>query len=312
MRRILLVVALLPLLLIGGLLAYDRLLPEQSAAWYAQAQRSRAGLEQKTVGIPGFEIAYLEGGSGEPLVLLHGSGANKDNWTPIAKLLTPHFRVIAPDLPGYGDSSKPAETHYRVPDQVIRLGQFLDALKLERVHLGGNSMGGFIAAAYAATNRARVQSLWLLAPGGLRTAEESEVRRIYRETGQSPLFSQKPEDFDRVLAYVFAKPPFIPYGIRKVLAERAVENYPLHSRIYDEIAKDSLQLEALLPGLAAPTLVLWGAEDRVTDPSGAEVVKRLLPRAQIAILPGVGHIPMIEAPKQSARLFLEFQARARE
>ncbi len=275
MRRLLLVLAILPALLVGGLIAFDRLCPETAARLYLQSQTSRANLEPKSIAIPGFEIAYLEGGSGETLVLIHGSGADKGNWIRIARHLTPHYRVIALDLPGYGDSSKPEAAHYRIPEQVIRLNQFLDALKLDSVHLGGNSMGGFIAGAYAGAHPQRVQSLWLLAPGGLRTAKESEVRRIYRETGRSPLFSEKPEDFDRVLEYVFATPPFIPHGIKTVLAERAVQNFRLHSRIFAEISSDSTRLEDSLPLISAPTLVLWGDQDRVLDVSGAEIVQTL-------------------------------------
>ncbi|MGH8528824.1 MAG: alpha/beta fold hydrolase [Nevskiales bacterium] len=309
MRRVLLVLAILPALLLGGFVAFDRLFPEAAANLYIGMQRSRADLEPKSVAIPGFEIAYLEGGSGETLVLIHGSGADKGNWIPIARHLTPHYRVIALDLPGYGDSSKPDAARYRIAEQLIRLDQFFDALKLDSVHLGGNSMGGFIAGAYAGTHRQRVKSLWLLAPGGLRTAKESEVRRIYRETGRSPLFPEKPEDFDRVLEFVFAKPPFIPHGIKTVLAARAVRNFQLHSRIYSEIASDDLRLEYLLPSVTAPTLVLWGDQDRVLDVSGAEIVQQLLPSAKVVILTGVGHVPMIEAPAASAKALLDFQAR---
>ncbi len=69
-------------------------------------ERKAGGLEQKSVEVNGMNIQYLEGGSGEPLVLIHGFGANKDNWTRIGKFLTPHFHVIAPDLHGFGKSSK--------------------------------------------------------------------------------------------------------------------------------------------------------------------------------------------------------------
>ena len=76
-----------------------------------RVQRRKAGLEEKTLRIEGHDIIYLDGGSGETLLLLHGFGANKDNWLPIAPLLAPHFRLIIPDLPGFGDSSRDDAQH---------------------------------------------------------------------------------------------------------------------------------------------------------------------------------------------------------
>jgi triacylglycerol lipase len=304
MRKILLTLAVILVVAFAGLAGFDRYFPEQAARIARTLERDRAHLSEHRVSIPGFEVAYLEGGNGEPLVLIHGSGADKDNWTRVARYLTPHYRVIALDLPGYGDSSKPEDARYNIPSQVARLNQFLSALGIQKAHLGGNSMGGFIAATYAAYYPEKVSSLWLLAPAGLRNVKESEARRIYRETGRSPLFSEKPEDFDRVLKLVMAKPPYIPHGIKHALAAKAVSNFRLHGRIYGEIYNDPVKLEDLLPGLETPTLVIWGGQDRVLDPSGADAIKDLLPQAKTLVLPGVGHVPMIEAPKASAQAFL--------
>src|SRR6516164_4315536 len=97
--------------------------------------RWRSGLSRKEVAIPGgLRYVYLEGGQGEPLILLHGFGANKDNFTPVARFLTPHYRVIAPDHIGFGESSHSQDADYAAPAQAARLHAFTRALGIERFH----------------------------------------------------------------------------------------------------------------------------------------------------------------------------------
>ena len=92
--------------------------------------RKAGDLEQKSVEVNGMNIQYLEGGSGEPLVLIHGFGANKDNWTRIAKFLTPHFKVIAPDLLGFGESNDNPDGKYTIKNQAVFLKQFLNKISM--------------------------------------------------------------------------------------------------------------------------------------------------------------------------------------
>ncbi len=163
-------------LLLAGLTAFDYFAPYTSARMGLALEQRRAGLEEATARIPGFEMPYLHGGAGEPLLLVHGFGADKNNFTRVARLLTPHYRVVIPDLPGFGEASKPADASYAIADQVERLRQFAQGLGLKRVHLGGSSMGGFIATLWAAKYPHEVASLWLLAPGG--TA--AEMRQVMK------------------------------------------------------------------------------------------------------------------------------------
>jgi len=111
-------------LLFGGLLVVVLLFG--LAWWFPQItlslaqgwERRRAGLAEAVLEVANQRIAYLAGGTGDHLLLLHGFGADKDNWVRVAQYLTPHFYVIAPDLPGFGESTRDPNARYAVDDQV--------------------------------------------------------------------------------------------------------------------------------------------------------------------------------------------------
>ena len=92
--------------------------------------RKDAGLTIKSVNIPDFKIVYLEGGTGDTIIMLHGFGGSKDNWLRFAKNFTPNYRVIIPDLPGFGESSKPQDAKYNIMSEVERLNLLAKELKL--------------------------------------------------------------------------------------------------------------------------------------------------------------------------------------
>ena len=295
-------------LCIGGLFAMDRYFPEQATRWGMALERSQSKLEERTLKIPGFEIAYLEGGSGEPLVLVHGIGADKDNFTRAARWLTPHYRVIAIDLPGFGQSSKPEQADYGIPAQVERLDEIMQALKLPRAHFGGSSMGGWIIASYAAKYPDRAASLWLLGAAGTDGGKRTEVRQAY-DRGEYLLFSQKPEDFEKVLDFVMVQRPFIPGSVRHVLAEQAVANYTLHTRLFRNLIEhwSEYAVNDKLRGLPVPALIVFGDGDRAVDPGDGLIWKQLLPNSQLEIMKGIGHLPMMEAPQVSAERYVAFR-----
>jgi len=293
------------------ILVLDRMLPGPTSRAALALQHAVGGLRVRSVAIPGFTIAYLDGGSGEPLVLVHGIGADKDNFAPIVPWLRGVGRVIALDLPGFGESSKPIDGDYSIDAQAGRLGQFLDALALPRVHLAGSSMGGAIVLTFARLHPARVGSLWLLAPAGIGNATESEMLRRHREHGEYPLFAATPDEYAGVMQICFTRTPFVPYCVRHELAIAAIRNYPLHTRIFRELVAQPFTLEQAVAGLPTPALIVWGDQDRVLDVSGAEVLHRALPASRMVTMPGVGHLPMLEAPRRTAADYRAFRASLR-
>lgn len=279
----------------------------QILAAVARLERHRAGLALKTTRVAGFGIAYLEGGAGDTLLLVHGSSGDKDNWNRMARHLTPHLRVIAVDLPGFGDSDKPDDAEYSLPAQIGYVRAFAAQLGLARFHLGGHSMGGRIAAMYAARYPEQVKSLWLLAPGGVLSAEASELAQTLARGEGNPLFARSEADFDRYLDVLMAKPPALPGPLKRAYAARAAARADLHERIFDIMQAEDLPLEdAIGAQLATPARLVWGDRDRVWHISGAAILQRGMPQASLLALPGLGHVALMEAPEQVAKDYLVF------
>ena len=270
-------------------------------------ERSRANLQRKELALAdGTRIVYLEGGTGAPLVLVHGFGADKDNFTRVARYLTPHYRVIVPDLVGFGESTHRRDVDYHYAAQAERLHAFTQALGLARLDLGGNSMGGGISMSFAAQHPQEVASLWLIDCAGIAEAPPSELARIVTTTGTNPLMITKESDFPAFLKFVMSDPPWIPGSVMDVLARERIANQDLEREVFRQIATDSVS--AAVKGLATPTLIVWGAEDRALSVGTVPVLKTLLPNAQAVVMPHVGHAPMIERPQQSAEDYLRFRA----
>jgi len=270
-------------------------------------ERGRADLVRKDVSLPdGLHMAYLEGGRGEPLVLVHGFGGNKDNFTRVARWLTPHYRVIVPDLVGFGESSHPLDASYAYAAQAERLHAFVRALALENAHFGGNSMGGAVVLSYAAQYRSEVASLWLLDAAGIPEAPVSELRKIIETTGRNPLLVATEDDFAHLLTFAMSDPPYIPRMVVNVMAQERIRNQAIERRAFEQIATDSVTRQ--VHGLPTPTLIVWGDEDRLLHVGTAEMLHTLLPRSQVIVMPHVGHMPMVERPEQSAQDYLRFRA----
>jgi abhydrolase domain-containing protein 6 len=304
---------LLGLLLIVLLAAVWVLLPEVAYRAIAGAERTYSGVYRAELDLDGRSLVYLEGGQGTDLILLHGFGSNKDTWNRVSRLLTPSFHVVAPDLPGFGESDLADGTDYSVPAQVERVRAFADALGLTRFYLGGSSMGGNIAGAFAARYPEMVIGLWLISPLGVHGAEPSEMDRITIETGESPLIIERPSQFKVLLDLAFEDRPWLPKPVVHHHAQEAAARYNHDHWIYSQLHTDGPQgprpttpLQPLLSGSAIPTLIHWGDKDRILDVSGAYLLADRMRFAEVLIMPGVGHMTMMERPEDSVNSFIRF------
>lgn len=272
-------------------------------------ERSAAGLGADMVTVDELNIAYLrnsKANDGDTIVLIHGFGANKDNWTRIAREFTDDFNVYAIDLPGHGESSKPLNLGYRLEEQVGHLARILEALGINRMHMMGNSMGGAITALYAASYPEQIKTAVLFDPAGILQFESALVDLVV--AGDNPLIPSKPGDFERLMDFALEEKPFVPWPILGVMEERAIANREVNEVIFAAIRDAGFEpdFRNTITRIEAPVLVVWGKEDRVIDYRNGASFVDAIPDARLELMDGIGHAPMIEAPEESARLFLEF------
>ncbi|MGE6791936.1 alpha/beta fold hydrolase [Pseudomonas guineae] len=300
-----LIFGLILLLMGSAVLLY--LSPATLLASMQLIERQRAGLSLKQIGVNDLNIHYYEGGpsGAQTILMVHGFAANKDNWLRIARHLTQDYRVIALDLPGFGASSKPAGS-YDIGTQTERLADIIDALELNQLHLIGNSMGGHISALYAARYPKRITSLALLDNAGINSPQPSELRLRLKRGEANPLVVKSPEDFQRLLAFIFVKPPYLPASLKGYFAEQAARNSAHYDQVFAHLVDRYVPLEPELNKIQAPTLIIWGAEDRVLDVSSVEVMRPLLHKPSVIIMPNTGHAPMIEQPELTAQHYRTF------
>jgi abhydrolase domain-containing protein 6 len=272
------------------------------------SDRSWSGLTLSSVNVNGQTMSYLERpGKGETIVLIHGFGANKDNWNRFVRYIPKEYRVIAFDMPGHGDSDKPGDQTYTIDYMASSLDQAVNTLGIPKFHLAGNSMGGWISIFYATRYPQKVLSLCLVDNAGLvAVSPQPSDLQLALLKGQSPLTPASREEYDELLKYAFYKQPFIPWPITSVLADKAITSYEFNRKIWKEFTTQSTDIYPLLAGLNVPVLVIWGDKDRILHVSTTEVLKKSLPNSEIVIIKDCGHLPMLERPKETAGYYVSF------
>ena len=141
---------------------------------------------------------------------------------------------------------------------------------------------------------------------GIVAPNESDMLRAVNK-GENPLVIDSVEDFDRLIAFVAHKEPFVPWPVKGVLAQMALDHAEFNQYIFDFIKSDQTSdLEPILAAIDNPVLVLWGEYDRVLDVSSVDVMRPLVPHAEIVVMKDTGHVPMLERPAQTAAHYLRF------
>ena len=248
----------------------------------------------KTLTIRGCDVVFRRAGVGRAMLVLHGvpdAGA----WFPYHGMLSRQFDVIVPQHPGFGQSDAPAwlETIHDLADYYL---DFLDALDLERIHLIGVSLGGWIAAEIAAGNTARLASLTLAAPTGIvveGAAAEPFLRTEERPIGDLFFDPSRAREMAQVLA-----PP--------ERAEQARKNRLAAAKLIRQSRDRDPALAPRLNRINVPTLLLWGEQDRLVPEEHAEAWRQRIPRTQTVILPECGHLPHLEQPEEFVSLLTGF------
>jgi pimeloyl-ACP methyl ester carboxylesterase len=266
------------------------------------AAQAPAAQQSKEAVVFGQKIKYVEAGSGPVVVLLHGLGGNSTNWAFNTPALAQKFRVVVPDQVGFGQSDKPL-INYRVGTYVDFLDKFLAELKVERATLVGNSMGGWVAAAYALKYPAKVEKLVLVDAAGFAPPKEFDLHAL---AGLNP---STREEMKRLASLVFFNPLFkSDAAIDVLLAQRvsAGDGYTIQ-RLVESIHRADDMLDGKLGGIKQPVLLVWGREDGLTPLAReGERFKRELPSAQLVVFDGCGHVPQVEKAAEFNAAVLKF------
>ncbi|MEU9742632.1 alpha/beta fold hydrolase [Micromonospora chersina] len=251
-------------------------------------------------------IAVTERGAGQSVVLLHGGGPGASGLSNYARnidALAQRFRVIVPDLPGYGRSSKDIDQSDPFGDLAGAVRGLLDALGIDRAHLVGNSYGGAAALRLALDRPDRVGRLILMGPGGIGTARRPPtpgLRRLLAYYGGEGPTRAKLERFIRDdLVYDGAAVPaeMIEERYQASIDPEVVANPPLRRPAgLRTLLRMDLLRDKRLSRAATPTLVLWGADDKVNRPSGGALLAERMPHCDLYLVAGAGHWVQWERP----------------
>jgi pimeloyl-ACP methyl ester carboxylesterase len=246
------------------------------------------------------KIHYIEAGTGVPLILIHGLADDASIWDSVIPALSARFRVIALDQIGFGRSDKPL-LNYRVSTFVDFLDGFMTELKIERAWLIGNSLGGWVAAAFALAHPDRVEGLVLSDAAGyaelpktmdrgalsaLRLASRDDIRYLGPLTFHDKRFYQ---DLD--LAFKQRVTAGDSYAVGQLL---------------DSMVRGDDALDNRLRMLNRPTLVIWGRDDKLIPLSFGERFHQEIATSRLQIIDNCGHMPQVECPNEFAAAVLQF------
>jgi pimeloyl-ACP methyl ester carboxylesterase len=255
--------------------------------------------EADTIDVSGLEVAYRRKGTGPTTLFLHGAGMTR-MWLPVYERLSGGVDLVAPEHPGFGDTAMP-DWLEGFDDLVLHYRDVLDTLELDRVHLVGFSLGGWIAANLAIFYPHRFKSLTLISPAGLRMPEApmTDFLRMPPEAIGDLLFN------DRTMDYLDYFPD--PHDI-----DAAIKGYGEISTVAKLIwnPRYDYRLDRRVPRIAIPALVIEPDEDRLVPNAHARRWAELLPNARLEKVSGkdapTGHLVMIQEPDRTAETILGF------
>ena len=272
-------------------------------------QRLHAGLSKGEVDVAGHHWVYAYSDAAPTdaplLLMLHGYTGSKENWYPLARLLRGRYRLLIPDLPGWGDSERKPGEDYGYLAQSRRVGEFIPRLGGGKpVVLLGHSMGGGIAVLVAAAYPERVSRVGLLNASGVRFTDNDFTREVSR--GGTPFAVRDRATLksyiDRLFVVDKAK-PFVPWPANAIYIARRQRDAAFEASVLQAIARSE---QSLLPGQAAadvhqPALLLTCRQDQVIDASAVALYAQRMPHATRVMLDGCGHMSLIEDPATIAQ-----------
>jgi pimeloyl-ACP methyl ester carboxylesterase len=254
--------------------------------------------------LDGVTLEVEDHGEGVPVVLLHGFPLSSEMWIPIRPAIEQVVRLITPDLRGFGGSHAPQGDYgmETLAGDVLRL---VDRLGLERIVLGGHSMGGYVALRFAAAHPERLAGLILV---NTRASADTNEGKIRRQTAIARIRRGETAEFLDEFVPNLVGPSTGKRAPRQVAELRAiageVPDYVLAGCLTG--MRDRPDSSDVLPRLEVPALVIAGEEDAVVPPDAARAMAETLSNARLAVIPLSGHTPSVERPIPTAEAILAF------
>jgi pimeloyl-ACP methyl ester carboxylesterase len=241
------------------------------------------------------------------MLFLHGFGTSKDAMmTMAAHFARRGWRTLAPDLPAFGAHDFHAGERHGPAFYAREIGRFMDAVGAPCAVVVGTSMGGALACELAIDQPARTRAILLLSPAGVEPAVRNDfMRRV--DAGENPLDLATEEDFDRITATVFARPPTVPAPFRRWFTEQAAARRDRTLQVVEEMRGFLMSgLQGRMGAVRCPVFVLYGTADAVTDPSMMQAFAREIPQLRTALVPGAGHVAFSDDFGATVRAMSEF------
>ena len=268
-------------------------------------------LEPRTIDAGGVQTSYLEAGAGEPVVMLHGSGPGVSaiaNWQHNIGALAQRFRVLAPDIVGFGATQRPDDVVYSLRTWTDQIWAFLDAHGIEKTAIVGNSLGGRIALQMATDCPDRITKMVLMgAPGvGMTLTDGLAALRAYEPSHDAMR--------DLLRNYFAVDPAMITDELVAIryeasIADGAFESYramffdPRHTGSELGITEDEVR------AITTPALLVHGREDRVVPMQVSVTMLGLLPNADLHVFSACGHWTQIERAEEFSALVSDYLGR---
>lgn len=261
------------------------------------------GMVQQHMRVDGHRLVWLQGGNrdGEPVVLLHGFGASKENWLPILPFLAKRYHVFVLDLPGWGESQFHADARYGMDEQVSRVATWLAAAVSGPAHVVGSSMGGGVSGLLAGRYPHLVSSLTLMNAAGV-AGKEHTLFELGLLQGRNGLIAHNLKGVFDLLRMTMSS-RWLAALMAPAMSSDLISRRHVNEHLFRQLL--ALSPDPELPAFSsvvAPTQVIWGRDDKVLHVSCSDVFQRLIPHANVTILNGIGHLPMVEVPRVTARI----------
>lgn len=265
----------------------------------ARVLLARGGGQPETIDVAGKATVIMSGGDGPPFVYLHSTLGETAMWLPFYQTWSKQFRVLVPTHPGFGASAGFDQID-TIEDMAFHYVELFDALGLDEVCLGGVSLGGWIAAEFAARWPERVKKLWIADAPGLWVDSEPlpDLFRYIREPLK--LRDLMFHDPNSALASMIFPPD--PDDERRL---RGYQSLTVLARLVWERPYNP-KLARRLHRVRCPVLLLWGSQDRLVPPSYGAAYKQALPHAELKLIPNCGHLPMFEAEAEFVETIAKF------